>query len=772
MLTDHFGKKAKIEVNPHDRVLTRKELKEKVRGQDAVLCLLTDTIDKEILEAVGPKCKIFSNYAVGFNNIDIEEAAKRDILVTNTPGVLTDATSDMAATLLLSAARLLADADDFTRAGKFKGWGPMLYLGADVSGRTLGIIGAGRIGATLARKMAKGFGMKVLYTDLFKNQSLEQEIGARKVELKTLLQQSDFVSVHVNLTSQTKHMISKKEFKMMKESAVLINTARGPVVDEEALIEALKTKEIFAAGLDVFEDEPKLKPGLKNLPNVIVAPHIASATFETRSQMAEIAAKNLIDALEGKMPEFCVNQGLQFVPKVKSKKKITRTENRAARVRRKNLIDITDHVLKETTMSNLIGSKLQNRGGYVYLKDKCWDLESYENIYVLGLGKASAQMARTVEEIIGSDRITEGMVIVPEGSRKVPLSKVKTFYSTHPLPSKKGVNATRRLCRLAKKTTVKDLVLLLISGGGSALAPLPPDDVSIEDKIKTTKLLLRAGVNIRELNAVRKHLSQIKGGQLARLLHPANVLTLVVSDVMGNNPSVIASGPVSPDPSTFKEALSIIEKYNLVKKVPTNVLEHLEKGLKNTSLETPKADSPFFENINYEVLGDHDTVLQKAMEKGRELGYHVVPLTSRLFGEARVAGKNLAKLGKSFDKYRKTFSLKKILLVATGETTVTVKGKGSGGRNQEFVLASLPHLSENMSVLSLGTDGADGFNPELIAGALGDLETLKKAKKVRKNPKKFLDDNNSYEFFKAVDGHVKTGYTGTNLGDLVLIIIS
>ncbi|MDD4352164.1 MAG: DUF4147 domain-containing protein [Candidatus Gracilibacteria bacterium] len=471
------------------------------------------------------------------------------------------------------------------------------------------------------------------------------------------------------------------------------------------------------------------------------------------------------------MPAFCVNQGLQFVPTIKNKKLITRTDDRNAKIRRKNLIEIGEHVLKETTMSNLIGTSLQNRAGYLYFKDRCWDLDAYENVYVLGLGKASAQMARNMEEILG-DRITDGVVIVPEGIRKVSLKKIRTMYATHPLPSEKGVKATRQLCELAKKATAKDFVILLISGGGSALAPLPPDDVSINDKMETTKLLLKCGANIRELNSVRKHLSQIKGGQLARLLHPANVLTLVISDVMGNNPSVIASGPVSPDPSTFADALGVIEKYNLENKVPASVIKHFKKGLKDPSLETPKADSPFFGNITFEILGDHDTVLQKAAEKGRELGYHVIPLTSRLFGEASLAAKNLAKLGKDFDQYRKTFSLKKILLVATGETTVQVKGQGYGGRNQEFVLAALEHLTQDMTVFSMGTDGSDGMNPELIAGAIGDLETLKLAKKLKKDPQKFLKDNNSYTFFKAVNGHIKTGYTGTNLGDLAMIIIS
>lgn len=305
MLREKFGN---FEINMEDRVLTREELLAKVRGRDGVISLLTDRIDAEVMDAAGPGCKIFSNYAVGFNNIDVAEATKRGMMVTNTPGVLTDATADLAIALLFSAARRMVEADAFTRAGKFQGWGPMLMLGQDITGKTLGIVGAGRIGSNMAEKMSRGFGMKILYTDKSGNPELEQSIGAKKVDLATLLQESDFISVHVNLTPETTHMIGEKELKSMKKTCVLINTARGPVIDENALVKALKEHWIFAAGLDVFEKEPVLAPGLVDLPNVVIPPHVASATIGTRTRMAEIAAQNLIDALEGKMPEYCLNK--------------------------------------------------------------------------------------------------------------------------------------------------------------------------------------------------------------------------------------------------------------------------------------------------------------------------------------------------------------------------------------------------------------------------------------------------------------------------------
>lgn len=305
MLKAKFGD---FEINMEDRVLSKEELKERVKGKDGVLCLLTDPIDAEVMEAAGPQCKIFSNYAVGYNNIDVAEASRRGIMVGNTPGVLTEATADIAIALLFACARRIVESDKFTRDGKFKGWGPMLLLGQDIRGKTLGIVGAGRIGSEMARNMAKGFGMKVLYVDRGGNPELENEIGAKKVDLETLLKESDYISVHVSLTDETKHMIGESQFNMMKPTAIFINTSRGPVVDEKALVKALQEKKIFAAGLDVYEREPELEPGLVELYNAVIVPHIASATIETRTKMAIMAAQNLIDALEGKMPQYCVNK--------------------------------------------------------------------------------------------------------------------------------------------------------------------------------------------------------------------------------------------------------------------------------------------------------------------------------------------------------------------------------------------------------------------------------------------------------------------------------
>ena len=303
-----------VEVNPEDRVLTREEILASVQGRDGVLCLLTDTIDDEVFEAARG-AKIFANYAVGFNNIEVEAATRRGIMITNTPGVLTDATSDMAWALLFAAARRMVESDRFVREGRFEGWGPMLFLGGDITGRTLGLVGAGRIGAAVARKSV-GFRMKVLYTDTVRNEALEQEIGAERVKLEELLKASDFVSIHVPLMPETVHLIGAEQLALMKETAYLINTSRGPVVDENALVEALKARKIAGAGLDVYENEPEMAPGLAELDNVVLAPHIASATVETRTKMATMAAGNLLAGLRGEIPPNLVN------PEVLSKESV------------------------------------------------------------------------------------------------------------------------------------------------------------------------------------------------------------------------------------------------------------------------------------------------------------------------------------------------------------------------------------------------------------------------------------------------------------------
>ena len=294
-----------VEVNPEDRVLKKEELISFLkRGKyDAVLVLLTDKLDAEVFEAAGKQCKIFANMAVGFDNVEVAAAKKVGIMVANTPGVLTDTVAEHTFALMLAIAHRIAEGDRFSRAGKYHGWEPMLLLGADVSRKTLGILGLGRIGSRVAHHAARGFDMKVLYYDVKRNEDFEKEFSAQyRLAAEEVLREADFVSIHVPLLPSTHHLIDAKLLKMMKPTAYLINTSRGPVIDEKALAEALKKGVIKGAAIDVFENEPRIEPELLKLENVILTPHIASATQETRAKMAELAAENIILALAGQTP--------------------------------------------------------------------------------------------------------------------------------------------------------------------------------------------------------------------------------------------------------------------------------------------------------------------------------------------------------------------------------------------------------------------------------------------------------------------------------------
>ncbi len=284
----------------------RPVLLENVTDIDGLLSLLTDKIDAELMSRA-PKLKVISNCAVGFDNIDVQEATKRSIIVGNTPGVLTDTTADFAFALLMAAARRVVEGDKVVRAGKWKTWGPMILLGQDVHDATLGIIGMGRIGSAMARR-AKGFGMKILYTDVARNKQAEDELGIEYIDIDTLLARSDFITLHTNLTSETHHLIGKKQFEKMKKTAVLVNTSRGPIVDNVALYDALRSGKISYAALDVTEPEPiNADHPLLTLDNVIVVPHIASASVATRTKMGHMAADNLIAGLKGEMSPNPVN---------------------------------------------------------------------------------------------------------------------------------------------------------------------------------------------------------------------------------------------------------------------------------------------------------------------------------------------------------------------------------------------------------------------------------------------------------------------------------
>jgi glyoxylate reductase len=283
-----------------DQAIPRQILLQKVENCDALVSLLTEKIDKEVIDLM-PRCKIIANYAVGYNNIDIDYAKQKKIIVTNTPDVLTESTADLTMALVLACARRLSEGEKLLRTKKFKGWKPKLLLGMELKDKTFGILGAGRIGSAVARR-AKSFGTNIIYVDSNRNQKLEKETAAKKVSLNYLLENSDILSVHLPLNSQTHHFLNQERLNQLKRNSILINTTRGEIIDEKALIRLLRRKKLMAVGLDVFENEPNLNPELLKFPNVLVLPHLGSATREARDGMAELAVKNIISVLRGKPP--------------------------------------------------------------------------------------------------------------------------------------------------------------------------------------------------------------------------------------------------------------------------------------------------------------------------------------------------------------------------------------------------------------------------------------------------------------------------------------
>ncbi|QDT05847.1 Putative 2-hydroxyacid dehydrogenase [Rubripirellula lacrimiformis] len=297
---------SELTYNHDDRYLSKEEIIAEIQGVDGLLCLLTDTIDDDVLGA-NPDLKVVANFAVGFNNIDVAAATARGIPVTNTPGVLTDTTADMAWALLLAAGRRVVEGDRFVRSRQWQGWGPLQFLGGDVTGSTLGLIGFGRIAQAVARR-ARGFDMKILYWNRTRlSADEESKLGVQYASMDDVLAKSDFVSVHVALNDQTRHLIGPRELSLMKSTASIINTARGPIIDEAAMVDALKNGSIASAGLDVYENEPQLEPELYDLANVVIAPHLGSATIGTRTKMGNMAAENCLAACRGQVPPNLVN---------------------------------------------------------------------------------------------------------------------------------------------------------------------------------------------------------------------------------------------------------------------------------------------------------------------------------------------------------------------------------------------------------------------------------------------------------------------------------
>jgi hydroxypyruvate reductase len=397
-------------------------------------------------------------------------------------------------------------------------------------------------------------------------------------------------------------------------------------------------------------------------------------------------------------------------------------------------------------------------------------------VYVVGAGKAGAAMTRAAQDVLG-ERVAGGLVIVKDDrrpttdDRRLGQSSIRLVVAGHPVPDERGVAAAAELVRVVEGVGRDDLVVCLISGGGSALLTLPAAGISLEDIQAVTGLLLRAGATINELNAVRKHLSGVSGGQLARIAAPARVLSLILSDVTGSPLDVIASGPTVPDPTTFAEALDVLERYGITEGVPRSVLDRLEHGVAGQLAETPKPGDPLFRDVTNLLVASNVLAVEAAAGKARELGFNTSIISTYLEGEARVVGRVLAGMTREVVEHRRPLARPACLLFG-GETTVAVRGDGIGGRNTELALSAalaLDGLGSDVVVASLATDGGDGISPS--AGGIVDGTTLVRGRALGLDGQASLDNNDSYTYLSALGDAIMTGPTGTNVNDIMAVFV-
>ncbi len=396
------------------------------------------------------------------------------------------------------------------------------------------------------------------------------------------------------------------------------------------------------------------------------------------------------------------------------------------------------------------------------------NLSRYNNIYVIGAGKASAPMGAAMEEIL-SEKITDGIINV-KYDHTLRLKKIKIIEAGHPIPDENGRAGALQILRLAEKAKKNDLIICLISGGGSALLPLPAPPLTLADKQKTIHTLLSCGASINEINALRKHMSLLKGGRLAEKAWPATLITLIVSDVVGNPLDVIASGPTVADPSTFHDCMNIIRKYHIIDRIPVPVVEHIRNGINGKVSETPKPGTPIFDKTHNVIVASNMEALSAAGKTAESLGYNAVILSSMIEGDTRQAAHMHTAIAKEIRKTGNPLPPPACVL-SGGETTVILSGKGKGGRNQEFALTAAIDIADDhrMVILSGGTDGTDG--PTDAAGAVVDSDTMEKSLDSGLNPAAFLENNDSYHFFQKTGDLLMTGATGTNVMDLRILLV-
>ena len=436
---------------------------------------------------------------------------------------------------------------------------------------------------------------------------------------------------------------------------------------------------------------------------------------------------------------------------------------------RKDARAIFNAALAAVSSETSVRKHLKIRHGQLIAGECSIDLSKVRDIFVVGAGKASAAMARAVESIL-SDRISRGVVNVKYG-HSLRLDKIRLVEAGHPVPDENGRHGAEDILSLVSGAGRHDLIICLISGGGSALLSVPAPGLTLAQKQATTQVLLACGATIHEINTVRKHLSAIKGGRLAKAAFPARMIALILSDVVGDDPDVIASGPTVPDGSTFADCMAVIEKYQLHKKLPDTVLSHFRKGAAGLLPETPKPGERFLKNTMNIIVGSNREAILAARRRARELGYRPLILSSMIQGETREVARVHAAIAMEVLESGNPIKPPACIL-SGGETTVTLRGPGKGGRNQEFILATALDIdgSNGIVVFSAGTDGTDG--PTDAAGAVADAKTVRRARKLGMDPRESLGRNDAYPFFEKLDDLVVTGPTHTNVMDLRIMLIS
>ena len=430
--------------------------------------------------------------------------------------------------------------------------------------------------------------------------------------------------------------------------------------------------------------------------------------------------------------------------------------------------EIMKSALSAVDPYQLIQERVVRNGDNLTISDNVKvNLADYDRILLCGAGKGAAPITKAMEELL-EDRLESGNIIVKYDHLE-DLKKVEIFEAAHPVPDENGLKSTELLLKNLDNLTENDCVFVLLTGGGSALLESLPEEISLDDLQKLSSVLLQCSATIHEINCIRKHISLIKGGQLARKIHPARCITLALSDVVGDDLSVIASGPTNPDPSTYDDALEILEKYDVTDKIPKVILNHLQKGAAGNIPETPKEDDKEFETVTNIVIGNNRLALDKAKEKAESLGFNTLVLTSMVEGEAKEVAKVVASIIKEVQATN-TPLMKPACVLLGGEPTVKIQGTGKGGRNQELALAvALTRIEEPYVCASVGSDGTDG--PTDAAGAIVDHQTLERAEVQGLNSLEYLKNNDAYNYFKPLEDLIITGPTGTNVMDVVVALI-